>query len=183
MPALLILLALCLVPFALAQQGSEGTVSVSVLDPIGSVVQGAQLELRDLATNEVQKGETQEKGTHTFVNLSLGKYKLTVSKTGFRTEVFSDVVVQAAQTTDISATLRVGAINETIEVTGGAAPLVETTTNAIGTTIDLKQIEDLPIEGREMTQLSFLVPGASFVQQSGTSMAFRRSLRETTLMG
>ncbi len=168
MPALLILLALCLVPFALAQQGSEGTVSVSVLDPIGSVVQGAQLELRDLATNEVQKGETQEKGTHTFVNLSLGKYKLTVSKTGFRTEVFSDVVVQAAQTTDISATLRVGAINETIEVTGGAAPLVETTTNAIGTTIDLKQIEDLPIEGRDLTQLSFLVPGASFVQQSGT---------------
>ncbi len=142
-----VLLALCLVPTAWAQHGSEGTVTVTVLDPSGSVVQGAQLELRDLATNDVRKGETQEKGTHAFVNLSLGKYKLTVSKTGFRTEVFNDVVVQAAQTTDISAALRVGAINETVEVTGGTAPLVETTTNAIGTTIDLKQIEDLPDPG------------------------------------
>ena len=140
-----VLLALCVAPTVWAQQGSEGTVTVTVRDPSGSVVQGAQLELRDLATNEVQKAETQEKGTHTFVNLSLGKHKLTVSKTGFRTEVFNDVVVQAAQTTDISAALRVGAINETVEVTGGTAPLVETTTNAIGTTIDLKQIDDLPI--------------------------------------
>jgi len=163
-----VLLALCAAPTVWAQQGSEGTVTVTVRDPSGSVVQGAQLELRDLATNEVQKGETQEKGTHTFVNLSLGKHKLTVSKTGFRTEVFNDVVVQAAQTTDISAALRVGAINETVEVTGGTAPLVETTTNAIGTTIDLKQIEDLPIEGRDLSQLSFLVPGATFVQQVGT---------------
>ncbi|MFZ1159145.1 MAG: carboxypeptidase-like regulatory domain-containing protein [Candidatus Sulfotelmatobacter sp.] len=163
-----VLLALCLVPTAWAQHGSEGTVTVTVLDPSGSVVQGAQLELRDLATNDVRKGETQEKGTHAFVNLSLGKYKLSVSKTGFRTEVFNGVVVQAAQTTDISAALRVGAINETVEVTGGTAPLVETTTNAIGTTIDLKQIEDLPIEGRDLTQLSFLVPGSTFVAGAGT---------------
>jgi Carboxypeptidase regulatory-like domain len=163
-----VLLALCVFPAAWGQEGSDGTVTVTVVDPSGSVVQGAQLELRDLATNEVQKGGTQEKGTHTFVNLSLGKYKLTVSKTGFRTEVFNDVVVQAAQTTDISAALRVGAINETVEVTGGTAPLVETTTNAIGTTIDLKQIEDLPIEGRDLTQLSFLVPGSTFVAGAGT---------------
>src|ERR1700684_2063180 len=165
---LAVLLALCVFPRAGAQQGSEGIVTVTVLDPSGSVVQGAQLDLRDLATNNVQKGETQEKGIHTFVNLSLGKYKLTVSKTGFRTEVFTDVVVQAAQTTDISASLKVGTINETIEVTGGAAPLVETTSNAVGTTVDLKQIEDLPIEGRDLTQLSYLVPGSSFVAGAGT---------------
>src|ERR1035437_10747698 len=89
--ALPILLGLCVVPFICAQHGSEGTVTVTVLDSTGSVVQGAQLELRDLTTNDVSKGETQEKGTHTFVNLSLGKYKLTVSKSGFQTQVFTDV--------------------------------------------------------------------------------------------
>ena len=146
-------------PLGWAQHGSEGTVTVTVLDPSGSVVQGAQLELRDLATNDVRKGETQGQGAHTFVNLSLGKYKLTVTKTGFQTQVYDDVVVEAAQTTDISATLKVGAINETVEVNGGAAPLVETTTNAIGTTIDMKQIEDLPIQGRDLGQLSVLIPG------------------------
>ena len=101
----------------------------------------------------------EERGTHTFVDLSLGKYKLRVSKTGFQTEEFTDVVVQAAQTTDISAALKVGSINETVEVAGGSAPLVETSTNMIGTTIDMKQIEDLPIQGRDLTQLSQLVPG------------------------
>jgi hypothetical protein len=146
-------------PSLWAQHGSEGTVTVTVLDPSGSVVQGAQLELRDLTTNDVRKGETQDRGTHTFVNLSLGAYKLTVTKTGFQTAVFNDVVVQAAQTTDVSATLRVGAISEKVEVNGGTAPLVETTTNAIGTTVDLKAIEDLPLQGRDLTQLANIVPG------------------------
>ena len=165
---LLILLALCFVPSALAQHGSEGTVTVTVLDATGSVVQGAALELQDLTTNDLRKGETQDKGTHTFVNLSLGKYRLSVSKAGFKTQVFTDVVVQAAQTTDISATLRVGAVSETVEVSGGSAPLVETTTNAIGTTIDMKQINDLPIQGRDLGQLSQLIPGYTGGQNGGT---------------
>ena len=151
--ASLLTLALVL-PSALAQHGSEGTVAVTVLDPSGSVVQGAELELTDLATNAIKKRQTHESGTYTFVNLSLGKYKLTVGKSGFKTQVYDAVVVEAARTTDISAVLRVGAAAETVEVNGGAAPLVETTTNSIGTTIDMKQIEDLPIQGRDLAQLS-----------------------------
>src|SRR4051812_5358060 len=57
--ALLVLLAICLAPLTWAQHGSEGTVTVTVVDPSGSVVQGAQLELRDAATNDVRKAETQ----------------------------------------------------------------------------------------------------------------------------
>ena len=101
-------------PAIWAQHGSEGTVTLTVLvDPAAEAWwKCAELELRDLTTNEVRKAETQEQGTHTFVNLSLGMYRLTVSKTGFQTQVFTNVVVQAAQTTDIAATLKVGAINE-----------------------------------------------------------------------
>lgn len=142
-----------------AQHGTEGTVTVTVLDSSGSFVLGAQLQLQDLGTNDIRTANTQDNGTYTFVNLSLGKYKLTISKTGFKSQLFSDVVVQAAQTTDIKSTLQVGTVTETVEVTGGTAPLVETTTNAIGTTVDLKQIEDLPIQGRDLTQLTQLVPG------------------------
>lgn len=146
-------------PRAQAQHGSEGTVTVTVLDASGSVVPGAQLELQDSATNDVRKADTQENGTYTFVNLDLGKYKLTISKTGFKSSIFPNVVVQAAKTTDIKAPLTVGAVNETVEVTAGSAPLVETTTNAISTTVDLKQIEQLPIQGRDLTQLANIVPG------------------------
>jgi Carboxypeptidase regulatory-like domain len=146
-------------PAIWAQHGSEGTVTITVLDPSGSIVPGAQLQLQDLATNDVRKATTQEKGTYTFVNLSLGRYKLTVSNPGFKSQIFNDVVVQAAQTTDIKVTLQVGTVSETVEVNGGAAPLVETTANAIGTTVDLKQIESLPIYGRDLTQLANIVPG------------------------
>ena len=155
------------VPHMQAQHGSEGTVTVTVLDPSGSVVQGADLELRDLATNSVRKASTQEQGIHTFPNLSLGKYSLTVKKAGFQSQEFTEVIVQAAKTTDVTATLKVGAITETVQVTGGVAPLVETTANAIGTTIDLKQIEDLPITGRDLTQMTQLVPGYTGTLKDG----------------
>src|SRR5438128_5208721 len=89
-------------PAALAQHGTEGTVAITVLDPSGSVVQGATLELVDLATSSTRNGVTHEGGTFTFVNLSLGKYRLTIVKGGFQTQVYSDVLVEAARTTDIS---------------------------------------------------------------------------------
>lgn len=152
-------LLLGVVPTASAQRGSEGTVTVTVFDPTGGVVPGAQLQLQDVATNDVRNAATQDKGTYTFVNLSLGRYKLTVSNTGFKSQIFNNVVVQAAQTTDIKITLQVGTVSETVEVTGGNSPLVETTASNIGTTVDLKQIESLPIQGRDLTQLSYIVPG------------------------
>jgi len=155
---------------AWAQHGSEGTVSVTVVDATGSVVPGAQLELMDAGTNQVRKGESQGTGTLTFVNVPLGKYKLTVSKTGFQTKVFTEVVVQAAQTTNIPIELQVGAVNEVVQVTTSEAPLVETSSSAISSTIDLKQIENLPLQGRDLSTLSTLVPGytGSFHNGGGT---------------
>src|SRR5215475_7524929 len=144
---------------AWGQHGSEGRISVTVMDPTGSVVQGAQLELRDLSTNEVRKGETQGNGIYSFVNLQLGTYRLSVSKGGFKTQVFDSVLVQATKTTDINCTLAVGALTETVVVSGGETPLVETSSSAIGNVIDLKSIENLPISGRDLTAMTQLVPG------------------------
>src|SRR5215472_247455 len=164
--SLLITFASCLLavlflalPCAWTQHGSEGTVTVTVLDPSGSVVPGAHLELRDLATNTARTADTQAAGTYTFVNLSLGTYRLSVSREGFKSQVFDTVIVQATKTTSVSATLSVGALAETVEVTAAAAPLVETASNEIGNVIDLKQIEDLPVQGRDLTTLTQLVPG------------------------
>jgi len=146
-------------PLAFSQHGSEGTVAVTVLDPSGSVVPGAQLELTDVATGNSYKGVTASNGSHTFVNLNLGRYRLTIVMNGFQKQVFDNVISQAAQTTDVSATLKIGTQGETVEVNASATPVIEESSNAIGTTIDLKQIEDLPIFGRDLTQLSQLVPG------------------------
>ncbi len=151
-----ILLCLCLVPTAWAQR-TQGTVSVIVLDPSGAVVPGAQLKLVDLATNDTRTAATQETGNYDFVNLNFGQYKLTVSRDGFETQTY-DVLVQSARTTDVKATLKVGAASTVVQVEG-VAPLVEGSTNAINTTIDMKQIEDLPLGGRSLTQLATLAAG------------------------
>jgi Carboxypeptidase regulatory-like domain len=141
------------------QTGSQGTVTLTVLDQTGGVVPATDLTLQDLSTNDVRQGTTTGGGTYSFIGLNIGKYKLTVSKVGFASEVHEAVTVQASRVTDIIVTLKVGAITQSVVVTAGDAPLVEATSSAIGTTIDMKQIEELPINGRDVSQLAFLVPG------------------------
>src|SRR5947209_17465296 len=112
--ATVLILILC-VPLAFSQHGSEGTVAVTVLDPSGSVVPGAQVELRDIGTSVIRKGETTSSGTHTFVDLPLGPYRLAVSKQGYKSQVFDAVVVQGTKTTDGNTTWTVGGITDTGE--------------------------------------------------------------------
>src|SRR6185437_8959239 len=168
--AMACLLLLVFVPAALGQHSSEGAVTITITDASGSLVPGAHLELRDIGTSVARTADTQGAGTYTFVNLPLGTYRLSISKQGFKSQVFDSVIVQATKTTGVSAILAVGALTETVEVTATSAPLIETTSNAIGNVIDVKQIEDLPLQGRDLTAMSTLVPGytGSLLDGGGT---------------
>ncbi len=150
-----------------AQMSSQGTVTVIVLDQGGGAVQGAKLVLKDLASNEVRNAETQQLGGYSFVALPLGTYELTVSRDGFQTEVLGSVVVQGGRVTDVKVTIKVGAAAEKVVVSGAAAPLMETSSNAIASTIDMKQIENLPLQGRNIAALAFLTPGYSGTPVNG----------------
>ena len=156
----------CYVPLAAAQMGSSGTVNVLVFDSSGAAVEHANLVLQDLATNDSRTMQTQETGTGTFATVPLGTYKLTVTKTGFETQVINSVVVQGGRVTDLKVTLKVGAASETVVVQSGT-PLVETTSNAIATTIDMKQINELPLQGRNIATLAFLSAGYSGAPVNG----------------
>jgi len=151
-----------------AQMTAQGTVTVAVVDATGGVVQGAKLELQDSATNEIRTAETQQAGGYSFVGLPAGTYKLTVTKAGFQTELLDSVTVQAYRVTDIKVTLKVGAAVEKIVVAESSVPLLETSSSAIASTIDMKQIEDLPIEGRDISSLAFLTPGFTGTPGNGT---------------
>jgi len=157
--AVVVAMLLIYTPSARTQTGSQGTIAVTVSDQSGGVVPGAALTLQDLSTNDVRKATTQSVGTYSFIGLSLGTYKLTVSSVGYKSVVYDSVIVHAALVTDVKVTLKVGAIHETVEVTASEVPLVEYTSNAIGGTIDLKQIEDLPLGDRDLTALATYVPG------------------------
>lgn len=155
----LFFLACAAVPAARAQQSTTGTVTITVTDQTGAVVSGAALELQDLATNHVRTAESSSAGTYAFQGLSIGTYRLSVSKAGFSQVVLDSVIVHAAQVTDVPVSLKVGVATEVVEVHESATPLLDTTSNSISTTIDMKQIEDLPLVGRDVSQLSRLVPG------------------------
>ena len=154
-PVLLLLLATA--PFSLAQH-TEGRVTVTVLDPQSAVVPNARLELKDVATNETRTAETQSAGNFSFVNLPPGKYKLTISAGGFQQAIY-DVVVAGTKSTDIEAKLQLVGTTEMVEVQTTATPVVEATQVAIGTVIDLKHIESLPVNGRDISSLARIVPG------------------------
>ena len=133
---------------AWGQATSQGSINVVVLDPDGKVVPDATLTLQDLSTNDLRNAVTSGDGTYTFVGLSLGNYKLTVAKKDFQSQVFTDVTVHATTVTDIAVNLKVGQSSETVEVRENETPLVESTSSVISTTIDVKQLEDLPLNGR-----------------------------------
>jgi hypothetical protein len=144
-----------------AQGGSRGTVSVNVTDPNGLTISGAKLTLVDLKTNDARTSVTLERGNYTFTGLLGGTYKLTVEKAGFQSLSFDAVLVEAARTTDLTAKLIVGSATTSIEVTAENSPLVESTSSAIGTNLDMKQIEDLPMGDRDVSAFANYVAGAS----------------------
>jgi Carboxypeptidase regulatory-like domain len=153
---------------ARGQMASDGTLNLVVTDQSGGVVEGASAELRSPGTNRVWKAETQGLGSAVFARIPLGTYRLTVTKSNFKSEVVETVVIEGGRVTDLKVTLTVGAASETIEVTTSAVPLIETTSNALNATIDLKQIEDLPLQGRDISALAQLTPGYSGTPGYGT---------------
>ncbi|HKD91970.1 MAG TPA: carboxypeptidase regulatory-like domain-containing protein [Terriglobales bacterium] len=153
-----VLTTLTFAPLAWSQQ-TEGSVNVTVTDPQGAVIPKADVTLIDLSTNTARHASTTDNGTYKFIGLNVGNYKLTVNKSGFASKTLDQIVVAATKTTDLDVRLEVGVGEQTVQVTETAAPVLETTTNNIGTIIDPKQIETLPLNGRSVTNLAQLSPG------------------------
>ena len=153
---------------AFAQSGTEGKVVVTVQDPTGAVVPGATLKLVEHQTNDTYAAKTNDSGDYTFVALPIGVYTLTIGRSGYATKLYSAIIVQAAQVTNLTAQLTVGSTTTTVQVSAETSPVVETTSNAIGTVIDTKQIQDLPLNGRDITALATIVPGYSGQNGQGT---------------
>ena len=140
-------------------QITQGSISVSVADQNGAVITGADLALQDLATNSTRAGSTGSSGGYTFPALSTGSYRLTVTKAGFETQVIESITVSATRITELKATLKIGSVSQQVVVSAEGVQVLETDSNAITGTIDMKQVEGLPLIGRDISALSQLVPG------------------------
>jgi hypothetical protein len=154
--ALATVLASC---YVIAQSGNQGTVIVTAQDDSGAVIPNADLELVELRSNSIRKAQTGDKGSYTFVNLNIGTYRLTVSRTGYQTKIYDSVLVESSSTNTLVASLPVGAVTETVRVTGEETAVLQTSSTEIGTVINTTEIENLPIQGRSIASLTQLVAG------------------------
>ncbi len=141
-------------------QAVTGTLLGTVQDSTGAVVPNATVTLTNEGTNVINKATTGPQGFYTFPNLVPGQYSVTVEARGFKTEIAKDNQVNVEQSTRVDFTLAPGTVSQQVTVTG-AAPLVETTTSDLGTTIDQTQINNLPINGRSPQMLMQLAPGST----------------------
>src|SRR5690242_16405639 len=161
------LLLLVCVPFLYAHAQATAQISGTVLDSSGAAIAGAQVQITNTGTNATRSTQSSADGTYSFPNLSIGPYKLEVSKSGFTTYVQSGIVLQVGTNPTVNVTLQVGAVTQTVEVQANAA-MVETQSNAgLGQVIQPEQVLDLPLNGRQATQLIALSGAAVDTGGSG----------------
>jgi outer membrane receptor protein involved in Fe transport len=156
---LLLFTALVSPGLALAQT-SMGGVSGTVTDTTGAVIPGATVTLVNEAT-AVQAGrQTNASGHFTFVNVRPGRYLLTVELTGFNKAEVAPFTVGVNETVSRNVSLSVGNATETVEVTA-QSELLQTGSAELGNIVEEKVIRDVPLQGRNFTQLLLLSPGVN----------------------
>ncbi|MFN7925983.1 MAG: carboxypeptidase regulatory-like domain-containing protein [Bryobacteraceae bacterium] len=144
----------------LGSQITGGSFTGIVTDPTGAVIADAKVEARNVATNTVTATTTTVQGLYEFPLLPAGRYVISVQQTGFRRATTAELQLNSGNRSKIDIALEVGEVTQSIEVVN-AAPLVNATSQALGTVVDSQKVRDLPLNGRTFTQLLVLQPGVS----------------------
>jgi outer membrane receptor protein involved in Fe transport len=152
-------------------QLSTASVTGVVRDSSGSVVSGAKLTLSNLATNVKHEAESNAAGNYVFLSIPPGEYKLEATAAGFQTWQTPRLQLAVNQTATIDPALQLGTIQQTVTVEA-AGELIQGSTAELGAVVSTKQVVDIPLNGRNFTQLLALSPGVSPVSVSQNSGGF-----------
>ncbi len=158
-PTLLLITVLLLVR-PVGAQSSLAAINGTVSDSSGAVIPDAQIALTNTDTGTQQQTRSGATGVYTILNIRPGNYVLEVSKTGFATVRKTGIILQVNQTATLDLSLNAGSSEQTVTVSGQLSPL-ESSTAELGTVIPTKPVNDLPLNGRNFTQLLTLTPGVS----------------------
>jgi len=161
--ALSIILVASLSPIPATGQGTDtALLRGTVMDASKGIVPGATVTMTNNGTKISQKTITDGMGRYIFNALPPASFTATVEMQGFKTLIQPNIVLRVGQQSDLDFTLAVGAVTQTVEVTG-AAPLVNTVSAALGTEVTNRYISEMPLMDRQIVNLSFLAPGVTTV--------------------
>src|SRR6185437_4130466 len=142
----------------LGAQTATATLTGFITDPSGSVVPGAKVTLTNTATSVSVNTQTNERGFYNFPYVVPGTYSIGVEASGFQSQVHPDITVNVGLTVRTDFSLQVGQTQQSVTVTSGAQ-MIQTENPTIGTVISQRQVNDLPLNGRNPLALVALAPG------------------------
>jgi hypothetical protein len=170
--AITVAIALASAGFAPAYaQLSSATVTGTVRDPANGVIGNAALVLRNVATSVERRAVSNSTGDYSFTNVPPGQYVIEASAPGFKTARISEFQLAVSQTATIDITLQIGQTEQSVDVRAEATQ-VEAATSELGAVVSTKQVNELPLNGRNFTQLLSLTPGATPISVSQNSSGF-----------
>ncbi len=155
----------------LSAQATNGAILGTVSDATGAVINGANVTIRNVDTGVSRTLTTNDQGRYTATDLIVGRYEAEVTAAGFQTTIQREIPVTVGGQRIVDFSLQVGQAQQTITVEAAVAQ-VETTSSAITNLVEQRQIAELPLNGRNYTQLIALAPGVQQTTQSGTGSGF-----------
>ncbi len=151
---------LLLITMSVAAQLPTGTILGVVKDTSGGTVAGASVTVTNVDTSLARTGTTGDDGAYRFPALPVGNYEIKVTKDGFETADRKGITLEVDQQPAIDFTLQVGSTGQTVTVTE-EAPQVNTTNATTGGLVEQTKIEDLPLNGRDLLDLTVMIAGVS----------------------
>jgi hypothetical protein len=135
-----------------------GSITGTVTDPSGGVIPSARVTATRIETGVSQFTVTSGAGTYTIPNLVVGTYNVTAEAAGFKTGTASNITLDVAQQRAVNFKLALSGVTSEVKVTA-APPLLNTTNGTLGGLVSAEQVQDLPLNGRDITGLVYLQPG------------------------
>jgi hypothetical protein len=154
-----ILFSLIAAGFGLGQTAG-GRIAGTVVDESGAAVRGAALVVTNQQTGETRTATANDTGAYVVPQLEPSSYTLTAALSGFSDTTIKDITVQVGQEIDRTIVLRVANVSSTVSVDGGALAQLDTSSARVGANVSEREVAQLPLNGRQVSQLYLLAPGA-----------------------
>lgn len=150
-------------------QSTDATILGVVRDPSGAVISGVEVIATNVRTNVAKRVFSNDSGNYEIPALPPSEYRLEAISKGFKKQVLTGIILQVNQAARFDIVMQLGDVVEAVTVEATAL-LIQTDTGAVGQVIDNRKIVDLPLNGRNFTQLATLTPGVTPSGAMGTGL-------------
>ncbi len=180
--SLVLLMVMVVFSGSLFAQSLNATLVGKVTDSNGAVVPGADVTITQNGTNRTQSAKSNEDGEYQISQMPPGVYTIKITMAGFKISISEKLVLETDTTSRFNVTLETGGVNETVTITSEPS-VINTETSEKGEVITPKQVQDLPLNGRDFQDLALLVPGVyprPDVNDSGKGVSASGSRTDST---